>query len=177
MRASSLKAQDVRNLDGTRVLKGPTRSADPVAHGDGRGPGPLYINVDIYRITYILAAMVSEDTLLAALGNASRRRLLMLLATFGELCVCELVHAVDLPQATVSRHLATVRQARLVEARRQGTWMYYRFAREVPSWVLDIVNALQAGPAGALYREDKRRLRAMPNRPARCCDYEEERSS
>lgn len=121
--------------------------------------------------------MVSEDTLLAALGNASRRRLLMLLATFGELCVCELVHAVDLPQATVSRHLATVRQASLVEARRQGTWMYYRFAREVPKWVLDIVNALQAGPAGALYREDRRRLRAMPNRPARCCDYEEECSS
>lgn len=136
---------------------------------------PIYIGVDIYRIEYILAVMVSEDMVLAVLGNASRRRLLMLLATFGELCVCELVHAVDLPQATVSRHLAMVRQARLVEARRQGTWMYYRFARDVPSWALDIVNALQAGPAGALYREDQRRLRTMPNRPARCCDYEKER--
>lgn len=121
--------------------------------------------------------MISEDMVLAVLGNASRRRLLMLLATSGELCVCELVHAVDLPQATVSRHLAMARQAGLVEARRQGTWMYYRFPRGLPPWALDIVNALGAGPGESLYREDQRRLRTMPNRPTRCCDHEKECSS
>jgi ArsR family transcriptional regulator, arsenate/arsenite/antimonite-responsive transcriptional repressor len=60
-----------------------------------------------------------------ALSDETRLRILALLAQ-GELCVCDLMAILELPQSTVSRHLATLRHAGLVEDRRQGVWMYYR---------------------------------------------------
>ncbi|MCF6178841.1 MAG: metalloregulator ArsR/SmtB family transcription factor [Geopsychrobacter sp.] len=62
------------------------------------------------------------------LADETRLRILALL-TNGELCVCDLMAALELPQSTVSRHLATLRNADLVEDRRQGVWMYYRLAK------------------------------------------------
>ncbi len=62
-----------------------------------------------------------------ALSDETRLRIISLLSN-GELCVCDLIAALDLPQSTVSRHLATLRKAELVEDRRQGIWMYYRIA-------------------------------------------------
>ena len=59
------------------------------------------------------------------LADETRLRILVLL-TCGELCVCDLMAALELPQSTVSRHLATLRNAGLVEDRRQGVWVYYR---------------------------------------------------
>ncbi|MGE4579860.1 MAG: ArsR/SmtB family transcription factor [Desulfuromonadales bacterium] len=60
-----------------------------------------------------------------ALSDETRLRILALLAT-GELCVCDLMAVLELPQSTVSRHLATLRNAALVDDRRQGVWMVYR---------------------------------------------------
>jgi ArsR family transcriptional regulator len=60
-----------------------------------------------------------------ALSDETRLRILALL-TEGELCVCDLMAILELPQSTVSRHLAYLRHASLVEDRRQGVWMYYR---------------------------------------------------
>ena len=61
------------------------------------------------------------------LGDETRLRLLALLAR-GEVCVCELHGSLRLPQPTVSRHLAALRRAGLVAARRDGIWMHYRLA-------------------------------------------------
>jgi ArsR family transcriptional regulator len=66
-----------------------------------------------------------------ALSDETRLRIIALL-TRGELCVCDLMAILDLPQSTVSRHLATLRHAGLVEDRRQGVWMYYRLAGNDP---------------------------------------------
>ncbi len=63
-----------------------------------------------------------------ALSDETRLRILSLLTT-GELCVCDLMAVLDLPQSTVSRHLAYLRNTGLVEDRRQGIWMYYRLAK------------------------------------------------
>jgi ArsR family transcriptional regulator len=60
-----------------------------------------------------------------ALSDETRLRILALLSS-GEMCVCDLVAILDLPQSTVSRHLAYLRNAGWVEDRRQGVWMYYR---------------------------------------------------
>ena len=60
-----------------------------------------------------------------ALSDETRLRILALLTT-GEMCVCDLMTILDLPQSTESRHLAYLRNAGLVEDRRQGVWMYYR---------------------------------------------------
>ncbi|MDO3379854.1 ArsR/SmtB family transcription factor [Geoalkalibacter halelectricus] len=62
-----------------------------------------------------------------ALADETRLRILALL-TRGELCVCDLMSILDLPQSTVSRHLAYLRNAGLVNDRRQGVWMYYALA-------------------------------------------------
>ena len=62
-----------------------------------------------------------------ALADETRLRILALLCT-GEMCVCDLMAVLALPQSTISRHLAYLRNAGWVEDRRQGVWMYYRLA-------------------------------------------------
>jgi ArsR family transcriptional regulator len=66
--------------------------------------------------------------LLSAIADPTRLRLLRLLQR-QELCVCELMAAVELPQYQVSRHLRELRLAGLVEASRSGRWMHYRISR------------------------------------------------
>ncbi len=63
--------------------------------------------------------------LLRVLGDARRLRLLRLLLGQKELCVCELVDALELPQYEVSRHLSALRKVGLVNDRREGLWAYY----------------------------------------------------
>ena len=62
-----------------------------------------------------------------ALSEEIRLRIMALLEE-GELCVCDLMAVLGLPQSTVSRHLAYLRHAGLVEGERRGMWMYYRLA-------------------------------------------------
>ncbi len=63
-----------------------------------------------------------------ALADGTRLRILALLAG-GEVCVCEIHESLDLPQPTVSRHLAYLRNAGLVSGRKQGLWVYYSLAQ------------------------------------------------
>jgi ArsR family transcriptional regulator len=67
------------------------------------------------------------EALFKALADATRLRILALLVG-GEICVCEIHEALKLPQPTVSRHLAYLRRAGLVETRREGLWIHYRLA-------------------------------------------------
>jgi ArsR family transcriptional regulator len=62
-----------------------------------------------------------------AFSDRTRLRILNLLLP-GELCVCDLVRVLDVPQPKVSRHLAYLRRAGLVTARKEGFWMYYTLA-------------------------------------------------
>ncbi len=66
--------------------------------------------------------------LLRVLGDVRRLRLLRILQEQKELCVCELVDALELPQYEVSRHLAALRKAGLVNDRREGLWAFYSIA-------------------------------------------------
>ena len=63
-----------------------------------------------------------------AFSDRTRLRILSLLLKAGELCVCDLVRVIDAPQPKVSRHLAYLRKAGLVTARKEGLWMHYRLA-------------------------------------------------
>jgi ArsR family transcriptional regulator len=75
--------------------------------------------------------MDTEISILRVLSESIRLRLATLLAMEGEVCVCRLAAAVGEPQYKVSRHLGIMRAAGLVEARREGTWMYYQLAKPV----------------------------------------------
>jgi ArsR family transcriptional regulator len=59
-----------------------------------------------------------------AFADETRLRILHLL-TKGELCVCDIIATVRLPQSTVSRHLAYLRRAGLVKDRKEGLWKHY----------------------------------------------------
>jgi len=71
----------------------------------------------------------AASRLFKALGDETRLRIVALLA-HGELCVCHVEEALGLSQPSVSRHLAVLRAAGVVEARRERKWVYYRLARQ-----------------------------------------------
>jgi len=64
-----------------------------------------------------------------ALAEENRVRILLALDS-QELCVCQLIELLELAPSTVSKHMAVLRQARLVDARKEGRWMYYRLASD-----------------------------------------------
>jgi ArsR family transcriptional regulator len=113
---------------------------------------------------------MTPETLFNALSDATRLRALMLIHEEGEVCVCELTHALQESQPKVSRHLAFMRDAGIVRARREGTWMHYRLDPDGPDWA----RALLEQAHGRLrddkrFREDRQRLQQMNNRPERVC--------
>ncbi|HYC91035.1 MAG TPA: metalloregulator ArsR/SmtB family transcription factor [Thermoanaerobaculia bacterium] len=69
-------------------------------------------------------AAAALEELFQALGDRTRVRLLNLMAD-GEVCVCFFVEVLDEPQPKISRHLAYLRSAGLVTARREGKWANY----------------------------------------------------
>lgn len=107
--------------------------------------------------------MVPEQ-LFHALSDGTRLRALTLLRAEGELCVCELTHALELAQPKVSRHLALLRDAGVVSDRRSARWIYYRLAPDLPAWAHAALGAAAQG-AGAQLAEDRERLQHMPGRP------------
>jgi ArsR family transcriptional regulator len=72
-------------------------------------------------------AVADLDTLFRGFADETRLRILNLLAA-GELCVCDIVDILRMPQSTVSRHLAYLRRAGLVEATREWKLAHYRLA-------------------------------------------------
>jgi DNA-binding transcriptional ArsR family regulator len=64
-----------------------------------------------------------------ALADESRLRIVAALRG-GELCVCQLIELLELAPSTVSKHLALLRQARLLDVRKDGRWAYYRLAED-----------------------------------------------
>lgn len=77
-------------------------------------------------------------TLFAALADPTRLRLLNLIAG-RDLCVCYLVEILRQSQPKISRHLAYLRRAGIVSARREGKWMHYRIAKPADPGVAAIL--------------------------------------
>lgn len=69
--------------------------------------------------------------LFKALSDPVRLRLLSLIASTSEACVCDLTDAFEVTGATISHHLRVLREAGLVDCERRGTWVYYWVRPEV----------------------------------------------
>jgi len=67
------------------------------------------------------------ETVARAVADPTRIRILKMLEG-GELCVCQITTVLDLAPATVSKHLAVLKTAGLLQQRRDGKWVYYRQA-------------------------------------------------
>ena len=68
------------------------------------------------------------DLMFRAFSDRTRLRILSMLRP-RELCVCDIVEVLGVPQPKASRHLAYLRRAGLVVARREGQWMHYSVAQ------------------------------------------------
>ena len=77
--------------------------------------------------------MIDTVDLFRLLADETRLRILILL-TRGELCVCDIMSIIGATQSKTSRHLAYLRSAGLVHARREGLWIHYSLAK--PTGVL-----------------------------------------
>src|SRR6187455_2627247 len=80
------------------------------------------------------------EVVFKALADRTRLRILALLGK-NEVCVCHLHDSLGLPQPTVSRHLAYLRRAGLVDARRDGVWMHYQVTGSLDRNVQTVLNA------------------------------------
>ncbi len=97
--------------------------------------------------------------LFKSLSDPTRVRIIWILRFGGELCVCDLMAVLDLPQSTVSRHLAYLRNSGLVSDERKGVWMYYRLPEEMnelTAKILAVVRLAEKGSEQAAV--DRRRL-------------------
>ncbi|MGC1272088.1 MAG: metalloregulator ArsR/SmtB family transcription factor [Planctomycetaceae bacterium] len=86
---------------------------------------------------------IPAETLFRALSDRTRLRILCLLRR-GELCVCDLVTALDIPQPTASRHLASLKRAGIVAVRKDGHWSHYRLAPAATPIEVLVLGCLEA---------------------------------
>jgi DNA-binding transcriptional ArsR family regulator len=101
-------------------------------------------------------------TVIKALADENRVRILLAVQS-RELCVCQIVELLGLAPSTVSKHLSILHQARLVDSRKEGRWIFYRAAGdESPAEAREIaavVSRLLADNPEA--GEDAKRLRQI----------------
>ena len=97
-----------------------------------------------------------------ALADESRVRILLALEA-GELCVCQIVELLQLAPSTVSKHMSILKQARLLESRKEGRWMFYRLADKDGSTEATEMSTLvfHLTVADPQRREDAKRLRQI----------------
>lgn len=113
---------------------------------------------------------MDPTALFKALSDTTRLRCMVLLVVEQELCVCELTHALGLPQPRVSHHLAALRKAGLVRDRKAGLWIYYRIEPELPAWVQEVIRTTAEGIREERpFIDDALALSGMPNRPGGVC--------
>jgi ArsR family transcriptional regulator len=106
-----------------------------------------------------------------ALADGNRLRVVMALRG-GELCVCQIVALLQLAPSTTSRHMAILRQARLVESRKEGRWMYYRLPeRDAPKAVKEVVAWVRRHlvHSSQIVRDEKELKRILRMDPEEIC--------
>lgn len=98
------------------------------------------------------------------LADETRLRMVLLIVDQNELCVCELISALQISQPKISRHLALLRQNGLLLDRRQGQWVYYRLNPDLPAWATQSINAAYQSKPN-IFRDDLAKLQRLGN----CC--------
>ncbi len=105
------------------------------------------------------------------LADETRLRCMLLIHLETELCVCELMAALEESQPKISRHLAQLRNCGLLTDRRQGQWVYYSINTELPKWAKTVLSETAAENTHFM-DINQQRLQKMGDRPERtvaCC--------
>lgn len=112
--------------------------------------------------------MIEPSEFFKSLADDTRLQLVSLLFSEGELCVCELMEALDESQPKISRHLAHMRARQILSDRRQGQWVYYSVNPNLPAWANTVLESSCAAIPEQLNR-NRDKLNTMQNRPEPCC--------
>jgi ArsR family transcriptional regulator len=115
--------------------------------------------------------MLTTSEIYKSLADETRLRLIVLLQGQAELCVCDLMQALDMPQSTVSRHLAYLKKNRWVQDRRGGVWMYYSLRQGLDPFLQAQLVLIISRLAGTdTCRADQERLASyLNNKDASAC--------
>ncbi|HBR98753.1 MAG TPA: transcriptional regulator [Gammaproteobacteria bacterium] len=115
---------------------------------------------------------MSPLALTKALSDETRLRIVLLLHRQRELCVCDLMDVLGIDQPKISRHLAVLRQHRVLSDRKSAKWVYYRLCDDLPTWARAVITQLNDGSCDqtpfAQDTETLRRLAAQWETSARC---------
>lgn len=106
-----------------------------------------------------------------ALADDTRVRALLALQK-GELCVCQITELFGLAPSTISKHLSILAQARLVESRKEGRWIYYKLpGNDAPRAVREVIDWMNKSLAeDPRIAEDKQTLKnILKQDPAELC--------
>lgn len=93
--------------------------------------------------TDILPPMETTVQLFKALADETRLRIISLLLTEGELCVCDIIGSLKLPQSTISRHLSYLKKTGWVEDRKCGLWVHYSLKAHDSALLLELREVVQ----------------------------------
>jgi len=110
------------------------------------------------QVTTRKSQTVGLEQLFRALADPTRLRLISLMSE-QEVCVCYFIEVIGAPQPKISRHLAYLRRAGIVRARREGKWMHYRLTvPENPQAASILKTALEALKKDKEIQRDSERL-------------------
>ena len=93
-----------------------------------------------------------------ALSSPLAVRILKLLLRGEELCVCEIMDAVQVPQYTCSRSLGTMHKAKMIVRRREGRWAYYTLHPQPSAPVRAALHTVAQQVSDAIFEQDEARL-------------------
>lgn len=111
--------------------------------------------------------MIEPVQFFKCLSEETRLYATLLIQAEGELCVCELMEALDDSQSKISRHLAQLRNCGILDDVRRSQWVFYSIAKDLPEWALQVLHAATEGSKTELHRFQNN-IQAMKNRP-QCC--------
>jgi ArsR family transcriptional regulator len=105
------------------------------------------------------------------LAEETRLKILLLILAETELCVCEFVQVMGLSQPKISRHLAQLRQYGLLTDRKEGKWVFYSIAADIPLWQKEILNVCAISNESYIkpLKDKLNNLGDRPNRQQQCC--------
>lgn len=107
---------------------------------------------------------------LKLLSDITRFRLITLINAFPDICVCQLMEIMALPQATISKALGVIKRSGLVEDRRDGQWVRYKIV--TPDNKFPLKNILTSVATDPIICEDLKKLEKVKNIPLDkiCCN-------
>ncbi len=108
------------------------------------------------------------EKIFKALSVTIRLRIINFLSS-GELCVCDLVELLNLPQSTVSRHLSVLKEVKIISDRRTGKWIHYQLSFDLIKKYPGLNEIINLIGNDELYQQDLDRLKLYQKNKKQNC--------